>query len=91
MRKASVVGALALLAVLAGCKKTGDGQYVIQRPGEVNVTTKTDTINLPKVQLPKVTMPNVDMPHIKIHEQVDTVNVGNRKRVVKYPGIRVKQ
>ncbi len=94
MRTTIVTGALALLALAGGCKQTSDGRVVIQRPGEVNVTTKQDTISLPKVELPKVNLPKVDMPHIKIHEQVDTVNaptVGTTKRVVKHPVFKVKQ
>lgn len=94
MRRMILAGALATLAVAAGCKKTSDGRVVIDRPGDVNVTTKEDTISLPKVELPKVNLPKVEAPHIKIHEQVDTVNaptVGTQKRVVKYPGIKVKQ
>lgn len=90
MRTTIVIGALAILATGA-CRKTNDGRVVIDRPGDVNVTTKEDTITLPKVELPKVNVPKVDMPHIKIHEQVDTVNVGKSKRVVKYPGIKVKE
>ncbi len=94
MRTTIVTGALALLALAGGCKQTSDGRVVIQRPGEVNVSTKEDTISLPKVELPKVNVPKIEMPHIKVHEQVDTVNaptVGTEKRVVKYPGLKVKQ
>lgn len=74
MRKLSA--ALAILAISAGtaCKKTGEGEYEVQKPA-VGTTTDTvhtpsvetgtvkDTLNVPTVKSEKkeVTMPKVEV------------------------------
>ncbi len=78
------IGALVLAAVVAGCKEAKNGRVVIERPGEVHVTTKTDTLTLPKIDLPK----------IHVGQAVDTVNtptfnIGVGKRTVKHPTVEV--
>jgi hypothetical protein len=65
---------IATLATLAGCTKTGDGEYEIRRPV---VGTKTDTVKGPTIEtgtvkdtisLPKVTTEKkeVNVPRVKV-------------------------
>ena len=71
------------LVLIAGCKKTGDNQYEVVRPGLVVDTvatpvvgTTTDTINTPVVGTKKDTI------------IVDKPTVGTRKTVVKRPTVQ---
>lgn len=47
MRKLTLALAFAALWTLSGCKKTGEGQYEVQKPV---VGTETDTVNTPSVE-----------------------------------------
>lgn len=64
MNKLTLVVALAALTTLSACKKTGDGQYEVQKPV---VGTETDTVNTPSVETGTVkdtvtiTRPTVDV------------------------------
>ncbi len=74
MRKLTLAAGIAALVVTGACKKTGEGQYEVQKP-TVGTTTDTvqtpsvetgtvkDTINVPKVTTEKkeVTMPKVEV------------------------------
>jgi hypothetical protein len=62
MQKIAIVVAFATLATLGACKKTGDGQYEVQRPvigtttdtvhtPQVNVSSDTHTVSTPKVEV----------------------------------------
>ena len=71
------------LVLIAGCKKTGDNQYEVVRPGLVtdtvntpSVTSKTDTINTPTVGTEKDT--------IIVNKPV----VGTKKTTVKVPVVK---
>jgi hypothetical protein len=68
------MAALASLAMLGACKKTGEGQYEVDKPvvgtvkdtvttPSVDVGTKKDTITTPAVTTKKteVTVPTVDV------------------------------
>ena len=74
MRKLTLAIALAALWSLSACKKTGEGQYEVQKPvvgtetdtvntPSVETGTVRDTINVPKVETEKkeVTLPKVDV------------------------------
>ena len=74
MRKLTAVVALAALVATGACKKTGAGEYEVQKPvigtqtdtihtPTVEVGTTKDTINVPKVTTEKkeVTLPTVDV------------------------------
>jgi hypothetical protein len=87
MRKLTIV--LAAVAVLGACKKTGEGEYEVQKPvvgtqtdtvhtPSVDVGTKTDTINTPTVGTTKDTL------------IVDRPVVGTKKTGVKVPTVDVK-
>ena len=64
MNKLTLVVALAALTTLSACKKTGEGQYEVQKPV---VGTETDTVNTPSVETGTVkdtvtiTRPTVDV------------------------------
>ena len=47
MRKLTLAVAFAALWTLSGCKKTGEGQYEVQKPV---VGTETDTVNTPSIE-----------------------------------------
>ena len=54
MNKAAVAVALAAVASLAACKKTGEGEYEVQKP-VVGVQTDTTKVVTPKVTVSKDT------------------------------------
>jgi outer membrane protein assembly factor BamE (lipoprotein component of BamABCDE complex) len=64
VNKLTLVVALAALTALSACKKTGEGQYEVQKPV---VGTETDTVNTPSVETGTVkdtvtiTRPTVDV------------------------------
>ena len=61
MRKLILALALAAVWTLSGCKKTGEGQYEVEKP---TVGTTTDTVNTPSVETGTVkdtiTVPKVE-------------------------------
>lgn len=48
MRKLAAVAAVMAVVAIAGCKKTGEGEYQVEKPV---VGTVTDTINTPSVDV----------------------------------------
>ena len=74
MHKLTLAAAIAALVVTSACKKTGEGEYQVEKP-TVGTTTDTvetpsvetgtvkDTLNVPKVTTEKkeVTLPKVDV------------------------------
>jgi hypothetical protein len=74
VRTFTLAVAIAALSTLSACKKTGEGQYEVQKPvvgtetdtvntPSVETGTVKDTINVPKVETEKkeVTLPKVDV------------------------------
>jgi hypothetical protein len=74
VRKLTLAVAIAALTTLSACKKTGEGQYEVQKPvvgtetdtvntPSVETGTVKDTINVPKVETEKkeVTLPKVEV------------------------------
>lgn len=47
MNKLTLVVTLAALTALSACKKTGEGQYEVQKPV---IGTETDTVHTPTVE-----------------------------------------
>jgi len=79
---------LASLALAASCKRTDDGKLVIERPGEIDVKMKSDTMHLPSVGTTKDT---VNTPTIGVQEETLIVKkpvIGTRKTEVSKPVIR---
>ena len=52
MRTVSLVALAAVAITLAGCKKTGEGEYEVERP---TVGTTTDTVRTPDVDVGSTT------------------------------------
>ncbi len=79
MQKIAVALAIAALTSLAACKKTGDGEYEVQKPV---IGTTTDTVHTPTVQMGTDTT-NVVTPKVSV--QKDTTKVVTPKVTVKKP------
>jgi hypothetical protein len=65
VRKISLVAAVAVLAATSACKKTGEGEYQVEKPV---VGTQTDTVNTPSVETGtvKTEKKEVDMPKVDV-------------------------
>ncbi len=67
MRKLAVVAAVMAVVSISACKKTGDGEYQVEKPV---VGTQTDTIHTPTIQVgtetTTVAVPKVKMDSAKI-------------------------
>lgn len=79
MRKLLAGAALVALVATIGCKKTGEGEYEVERPV---VGTTTDTINTPTVgtEQRQVTVPDVDVNRDTATVRVPVVNPPNERR-----------
>lgn len=62
MSKITLAAALVATVMLGACKKTGEGEYEVEKPV---VGTQTDTVQTPSVEVGKdthvVTTPDVDV------------------------------
>ena len=86
--RAIAVFALSAVALVAACKRTDDGKFVIERPGEVDVKMRNDTLRLPTVGTVKDT---VEAPAIGVKEETLIVKkpvIGNKKIEVSKPVIK---
>lgn len=76
MRKLAVVAAVMAVVSISACKKTGEGEYQVERPV---VGTQTDTIHTPTIEVgtdtARVTVPNVDVRKDTASITVPTVKV----------------
>ena len=67
MRKLAAVAAVMAIVSISACKKTGDGEYQVEKPV---VGTQTDTIHTPTLevgtQTTTVAVPKVKMDSAKI-------------------------
>jgi hypothetical protein len=69
VRKTTIVLALTAVWTLSGCKKTGQGQYEVQKPV---VGTETDTVNTPTVETGTV-KDTVSVPKVETEKKEVTV------------------
>jgi hypothetical protein len=74
--KLTLALALTLVWSVSGCKKTGEGQYEVQKPV---VGTETDTVNTPTVETGTV------------KDTVTVPKVGTEKKEVTVPKVEVKK
>ena len=76
MRKFAAVAAVLAVVSLSACKKTGEGEYQVERPV---VGTQTDTIHTPTVEVgtdtAQVTVPKVEVKKDTASLKVPTVKV----------------
>ena len=77
MRKFAAAAAILAAISISACKKTGDGEYQVERPV---IGTQTDTIHTPSVEVGTDTA-NVTVPKVEVKK--DTTGV-------KVPTVRVK-
>lgn len=63
--------AVATLAALSACKKTGEGEYEVQKPV---VGTQTDTVHTPTVDVTSQT-DTVSVPKVEVKKDSTTVKV----------------
>ena len=71
MRKISLVAAVALLAATSACKKTGEGEYQVEKPV---VGTETDTVNTPSVETGTV-KDTISVPDVDVNTEKKEVNM----------------
>jgi hypothetical protein len=69
MRNLTLALVLAGVWTLSGCKKTGDGQYEVQKPV---VGTETDTVNTPTVETGTV-QDTITVPKVETEKKEVTV------------------
>jgi len=81
VRKLAVVAAVMAVVSISACKKTGEGEYQVEKPV---VGTQTDTIHTPSIDVgtdtARVTVPNVDVRKDTAAIKVPTVKVNPPKR-----------
>ena len=75
MRKLSVAVALTAVSTLGACKKTGEGEYQVEKPV---IGTQTDTMHTPSVDVGTKT------------DTITTPTVGTKQTEVKVPTVDVK-
>jgi hypothetical protein len=76
VNKLTLVVAIAALTTLSACKKTGEGQYEVQKPV---IGTETDTVNTPSVETGTV------------KDTINVPTVGTEKKEVTLPKVDVKK
>ncbi len=76
MNKLTLAVALAALTAVGACKKTGEGQYEVQKPV---IGTESDTVNTPSIETGTV------------KDTVTVPTVGTEKKEVNVPKVEVKE
>jgi hypothetical protein len=74
VRKLMLAAGIAALVITGACKKTGEGEYEVQKP---TVGTKADTIETPSVETGVV------------KDTLDVPTVGTEKKEVDLPKVKV--
>ena len=81
MRKFAAVAAVLAVVSISACKKTGEGEYQVERPV---IGTQTDTIHTPTVQVgtdtAAVKVPKVQVKTDTAKIKVSTVKVNPPKK-----------
>ena len=81
MRKLAAVAAVMAVVSVSACKKTGPGEYEVQKPV---IGTQTDTITTPTMSVgtdsAKVTVPKVEVKKDSATIKVPTVKVNAPKK-----------
>jgi hypothetical protein len=76
VNKLTLAMALAALTTLSACKKTGEGQYEVQKPV---IGTESDTVNTPSVETGTV------------KDTITVPTVGTEKKEVNLPKVEVNK
>lgn len=69
MRKLTLAAGIAALIATGACKKTGEGQYEVQKP---TVGTTTDTVETPSIETGTV-KDTIDVPKVTTEKKEVTV------------------
>jgi hypothetical protein len=81
VRKLAVVAAVMAVVSISACKKTGDGEYQVEKPV---VGTQTDTIHTPTVEVgtdtAAVKVPKVEVKTDTAKIKVPTIKVNPPKK-----------
>jgi len=81
VRKLAAVAAVMAVVSISACKKTGDGEYQVEKPV---VGTQTDTIHTPTISVgtdtAKVTVPKVQVKSDSAKIKVPTIKVNPPKK-----------
>lgn len=81
MRKLFAVSAVLAVVSISACKKTGEGEYQVERPV---IGTQTDTLHTPTVDVgtdtANVTVPKVDVKKDTVQIKTPTVKVNPPKQ-----------
>ena len=75
MRKLTLAAGIAALVISGACKKTGEGEYEVQKP---TIGTTTDTVETPSVETGTV------------KDTLTVPTVGTEKKEVDVPKVKVK-
>lgn len=75
MRKLTLAAGIAAFVITGACKKTGEGEYEVQKPV---VGTTTDTVNTPSIETGTV------------KDTITVPTVGTEKKEVNMPKVEVK-
>ena len=75
MRKVTLAAGIAALVITSACKKTGEGEYEVQKP---TIGTTTDTVETPSVETGTV------------KDTLTVPTVGTEKKEVDVPKVEVK-
>ena len=79
MQRIAIAVTLVALTSLAACKKTGEGEYEVQKPV---IGTQTDTVHTPSVEMSTDTH-TVTTPKVEVKK--DTSKIVTPKVTVKKP------
>ena len=71
MRKFAAVAAVMAVVSISACKKTGDGEYQVEKPV---IGTQTDTIHTPSVEVGTDTA-NVTVPKVEVKKDTASIKV----------------
>ena len=71
MRTIGLAAAIAAFVLTAGCKKTGEGEYEVQKPV---IGTETDTMETPSVETGSV-KDTISVPDVDVHSEKKEVTV----------------
>jgi hypothetical protein len=85
MGKYTLLLAAASALALGACKRTADGDVVVDRPSDVTVKTTQDTLHMPTMTTRTDT---INSPVVGVQKETLVVNkpvVGTEKRTVKVP------
>jgi hypothetical protein len=88
MRKQTLLLVAGAAALLGACKKTENGDIVVDRPTDVQVKTTQDTLQMPTVTTKTDT---INTPVVGVEKDTVIVSkpvVGTKKSVVKVPVVQ---